>query len=253
MISRMFSIRPIIKEHVKPMDHFKHIYSHKTQAYHQMITSEDVDGNLLPALELVTSLNGKTILDLGTGTGRLPIMLREHDTFTIGFDLHRAMLLQNQIQREKAGGDWELVQGDMHDLPFPTRWVDVVVAGWAIGHLRSWFADQWQAHIGVILNQMHRVVKPDGALIVIETLGTGSLSPIPPTTELAEYYAWLEDERGFKRQEIQTDYIFPSVDAAVEHTEFFFGAELSEKIRRNGWSRLPEWTGVWSRRMKLGI
>jgi ubiquinone/menaquinone biosynthesis C-methylase UbiE len=234
------------------MDHFKHIYSHNAQAYHQMISSEDVDSNLLPALERVTSFNGKIFLDLGTGTGRLPILLRKHDTYTIGFDLHRAMLLQNQTQREKAGGDWELVQGDMHDLPFPTRWANVVAAGWAIGHLRSWYASQWQAHIGYVLDQMHRVVKQDGALIVIETLGTGSLSPLPPTAELAEYYDWLESERGFKRQEIQTDYVFPSVGAAVEYTEFFFGVELAKKIRRNGWSRLPEWTGVWGKRMKAG-
>jgi hypothetical protein len=37
------------------------------------------------------------------------------------------------------------------------------------------------------------------------------------------------------------------VDAAVARTEFFFGPELAEKIRANGWARLPEWTGVWHR------
>jgi len=31
----------------------------------------------------------------------------------------------------------------------------------------------------------------------------------------------------------------------VEWTEFFFGAELTEKIRANGWARLPEWVGMW--------
>jgi len=33
------------------MDHFKHIYAHRAAAYHRLITPEDVDGNLLPALE----------------------------------------------------------------------------------------------------------------------------------------------------------------------------------------------------------
>lgn len=229
------------------MNHYKHIYTHQAKTYHQMVRFEDVDKNLLPALERVSPLNGKTILDLGTGTGRLPILLHNHNTTTIGLDLHRAMLVQNQIQREKAGGDWELVQGDMHNLPFPNKWADVVTAGWAIGHLRSWFSEQWQVHIGRVLDEMHRLVKPDGVLIIIETLSTGSLTPAPPTAGLAEYYRWLEDEKGFKRQEIQTDYVFPNLDAAVEYMGFFFGAELAETIRQNRWSRVPEWTGVWGK------
>ena len=35
------------------MDHFIDIYLNKADKYHQMITPEDVDGNLLPALERV--------------------------------------------------------------------------------------------------------------------------------------------------------------------------------------------------------
>jgi ubiquinone/menaquinone biosynthesis C-methylase UbiE len=229
------------------MDHYKHIYSNKARDYHQLITTEDVDSNLLPALEQVISLSGKTILDLGTGTGRLPLLLSERNNRLIGLDLYRAMLLENWLQREKSHGDWDLVQGDMHDIPFAPRTADVVVAGWSIGHLRSWFADQWQLFIGHILSEMQRLTKPGGALIIIETLGTGSLIPHPPTPELAEYYDWLEDKWEFNRQEIQTDYVFPSVATAVEYTEFFFGAGLAEKIRTNNWSRLPEWTGVWSK------
>jgi len=35
----------------------------------------------------------------------------------------------------------------------------------------------------------------------------------------------------------------------VAHTEFFFGSEMVELIRKNGWARLPEWTGVWCKRL----
>jgi hypothetical protein len=96
---------------------------------------------------------------------------------------------------------------------------------------------------------MHRLAAPGGALIIMETLTTGSLTPIPPTPGLAQYYTWLENEWGFTRQEIQTDYQFASVDEAVTKTEFFFGPALAEKIRVNGRSRLPEWTGVWGKRV----
>ena len=39
-----------------------------------------------------------------------------------------------------------------------------------------------------------------------------------------------------------------TTEEAVARTEFFFGPELAARIRANGWARLPEWTGVWSRR-----
>jgi hypothetical protein len=41
------------------------------------------------------------------------------------------------------------------------------------------------------------------------------------------------------------------VDEAVERTEFFFGPELAATIRANGWARLPEWTGVWSKKISV--
>jgi ubiquinone/menaquinone biosynthesis C-methylase UbiE len=113
--------------------------------------------------------------------------------------------------------------------------------------MRSWFADDWQTQIAGVLNEMHRVVMPGGALFILETLSTGSPTPAPPHAALAEYYDWLEQSWGFRRDTIPTDYHFASVEEAVARTEFFFGPDLAAKIRAQGWARLPEWTGVWSK------
>ncbi|MCL4297061.1 MAG: methyltransferase domain-containing protein [Anaerolineae bacterium] len=232
------------------MDHFRHIYSYRAGDYHRLITPEDHEGNLLPALQRVTLLAGKRVLDLGTGTGRLPLLLGEQAAQVIGLDLHGAMLQENQRQLERVKGRWNLAQGDMRALPFPSGWADVVTAGWSIGHLRGWYPEDWQLQIGRVLREMQRVVVPGGALIIIETLTTGSLTPAPPSERLAEYYAWLEGEWGFARQTIRTDYRFASIEEAVSQTEFFFGADLAAAIRRQGWAQLPEWTGVWGKQVK---
>ena len=227
------------------MDHFQAIYAARAAEYHRMIVAEDLDGQLLPAIERVASLRGKHVIDLGTGTGRLPLLIGGQAAQLVGLDLHRDMLRQHVAQRQRQAGRWSLVQGDMRLLPFHSAWADVATAGWAIGHLRSWFAADWQTQIGRVLDEMHRVVAPGGALIILETLSTGSLIPTPPHAALAEYYDWLEQTWGFSRETIATDYRFASVDEAVARTEFFFGPELAAKIRAQGWARLPEWTGVW--------
>ena len=229
------------------MDHFKNIYAHKAAEYHQMISVEDADGNLLSALEQAMPLKGKSILDLGTGTGRIPLLLNHVGGKIVGLDLNHAMLVEQAVQKEQVDGNWSLVEGDMHYLPFPSGWVDVVIAGWAIGHQIGWFPKEWRIHVEKILNEMQRVVKPGGAVIIMETMSTGSLTPAPPNQDLADYYAFLEKNWMFSRKVIATDYTFKSVSEAAGAVEFFFGAEMTDLINKNGWARLPEWTGVWSK------
>jgi ubiquinone/menaquinone biosynthesis C-methylase UbiE len=229
------------------MDHFLQIYANQAREYQQMIAPEDVDGNLRRAIENVAAVRGKRVLDLGTGTGRLAFLLATEAEQFVGVDLHRAMLLENARQRGSAA--WHLTQADMRALPLPSDWAEVVTAGWAIGHLRGWYEANWQTQMQAVLREMHRAATPGGTLLIMETLTTGALTPAPPTPSLGEYYAWLESEWGFTRQTIQTDYQFASVAEAVARTAFFFGAEMAEKIKANGWAHLPEWTGVWSKQV----
>ncbi len=229
------------------MDNFQFVYANRAQAYHEMIAAEDADQRLLPALQEIVSFQGKRVLDLGSGSGRIPLLVHRMAASLLGLDLNLPMLREQQVQRRRAAGEWRICQADMRSLPVRNGWADVVVAGWAIGHLRSWFEGDWKTQISLILNEMGRVSGRGGANIILETLGTGSLTPAPPTPGLAEFYAWLENEHGFTRRAIPTDYVFGSVEEAVQKTEFFFGSELAQTIRRNGWARLPEWTGVWSR------
>ena len=170
------------------MNHFINIYTNHAATYHQMIAPEDVEGNLLPAIERVTPVKGKRVLDLGTGTGRLPLLFASQTRQMVGLDLHAAMLQEQQKQRAQQRGIWGLVQGEMRFLPFPSGWAEVVTAGWAIGHFTGWYADTWQIQAGRVLREMHRLAAPQGVLVIIETLTTGSLTPVPPNETLAQYY-----------------------------------------------------------------
>jgi ubiquinone/menaquinone biosynthesis C-methylase UbiE len=235
------------------MEHFHRIYTHDAVRYRQMIAAEDADGQLRAILlDLLQPNNGKRIVDLGTGTGRLPSIFAKEHAFVIGLDIHPAMLRQNQKVRAASGADWELILGDMSSLPIPTGWADAVTAAWSLGHFCGWYPHEWHARIASVLKEMHRIARPLGRLLILETLATGAEHPNPPTPALEAYYRWLEMEWGFERRILRTDYLFASVDEAVERTAFFFGEALASTIRAKGWKRIPEWTGLWTKQMPSG-
>lgn len=228
---------------MNPEDHFIQIYTHHGETYHELIRYEDVDGNLRPAMEAIIPFAGKTILDLGTGTGRIPLLFPESPIVCL--DLHLDMLLENQ--RQQAPDPALLIRGDMRHLPIDAHQFEIVTAGWALGHFTGWYGADWEAHAANVLEEMHRVVSPDGSLLILETMTTGSLTPAPPNPALARYYQWLEADWGFTRQVIQTDYLFDDLAQAIRLTHFFFGDDLAKKVRKQNWVRLPEWTGLWSK------
>ena len=127
-----------------------------------------------------------TALDLGTGTGRIPLLLNGKSVQVVGLDISQAMLYQNQTQRAQISGDWTLIRGDMRQLPIISGWADITCAGWAFGHLQSWFSAEWRSQIGHALNEMQRVAGPGGSLVILETLyrilfRAGVGYPNPPT------------------------------------------------------------------------
>ncbi|MEX1247825.1 MAG: class I SAM-dependent methyltransferase [Anaerolineales bacterium] len=236
-------------------DHFIRIYKTRAAAYHALITAEDADGHLLPALQAITPLAGRRILDLGSGSGRIPLLLKEIKYQVVAVDLHHAMLVEQAQQMSLRGGEAKrsrrsnlplLTQADLRHLPLAAGWADVAIAGWAIGHFTGWYSD-WKAEAQPALAEMQRTTKPSGTLIILETMGTGVLEAGPPNAALSDYYAWLEDELGFRRQIITTDYDFGSVERAAELCGTFFGEQMAERVRANRWSRVPEFTGIWSR------
>lgn len=228
------------------MDHFKNIYHARAADYHRMIEHEDVDGNLTACIKALLPSDVYRVLDLGSGTGRIPIILHSNEWEVVCLDLHWAMLKENLNQRNLSGGLWALAQGDSRTLPIRDRYFDVVTAGWVLGHSCAWHID-WSDQLQTVLDEMHRVARQGAVLIIMETLTTGSEVPKPPTDELAECYQWFENTWGFSRQEIRTDYSFRSVQEAISKLEFFFGKELVATIMQKKWSRVPECTGVWSK------
>src|SRR5512146_2883095 len=101
------------------MDHFIRIYTSQAVEYQKLIAAEDADHHLLAAFTGILDLHGKTIVDLGTGTGRIPVLLCSQGGRMVGLDLHLNMLKENRRLRDEAGSAWAIACADMRTCPLP--------------------------------------------------------------------------------------------------------------------------------------
>jgi ubiquinone/menaquinone biosynthesis C-methylase UbiE len=229
------------------------IYERHAGEYDAMVAAEDCDGHLLPALQSIVPLAGAAVLEVGAGTGRVTRLLLAAGARVVASEPALAMLsVARQHTAQQAADRCALVGADALALPVRAGWADVAIAGWTLGHLRSWHSEAWRETIARALAELDRALRPGGTLVVIETLGTGEERPRPPSPELAEYYAWLEGEQGMERLAIRTDYRFSDAEVAARATGFFFGGEFAARVLHERWSRIPECTGLWWRRAVAG-
>ena len=228
-------------------DHFQDIYANKAALYEAMIACEDYIGNILPMIEGIHPLANLDLVEFGAGTGRLTRLLAPRVKSIRAYDAAQHMLdTAREILQATGTDNWTLEQADNQSLPAPDDCADLAIEGWSFAHAVGWYPETWREEVGKMLVEMGRVLRPGGTGLLIETMGTGSGVPQPPTPELAEFYRWLANEQGFINHTwIRTDYQFSTVPEADELTRFFFGDELADRIVNEQLLILPECSGFW--------
>jgi ubiquinone/menaquinone biosynthesis C-methylase UbiE len=224
-------------------DH-KKVYQNEGDRYQQLIFREDYQGNLLPALERILNLRGLDVLDLGAGTGRLSLLLAPIVRSVQVMDLSTHMLLVAlDLLQGQGNSNWNVFAADHRNIPLLPGSADLIISGWSFCYLVVWEDNDWQDNLEQGLNEIKRLLRPAGKVIIIETLGTGNTEPVV-IDKLGSYLAYLE-KSGFKRDWVRTDYQFEDLDEAEDLVEFFFGSEMLGKITRDNKPILPECTGIW--------
>jgi len=143
----------------------------------------------------ITSLEGKTVIEGGAGTGRVTLRIAQHADQVFAIE---PVTRLRQFIREKAGeagcGNIYVLDGFLNSIPLPDDFADVLITSHALG---------W--HLNEELIEFERVVKPGGMILHCPgtALSSGDENEIHTTLispewgyELAKY----QEPDGWKRK-----------------------------------------------------
>ncbi|MGJ3238235.1 MAG: class I SAM-dependent methyltransferase [Anaerolineae bacterium] len=141
------------------------LYDLYARRYDGIVQHDDIEEHLHLAQPLMMRLDPQTtvrVLDVATGTGRLPLALCQHARFegqVIALDASRGMLAQAQrkIAENHFDAYVDFVWGDGQALPYPNNHFDVVTCMEALEFMPS-PADA--------LRELVRVLRPSGLMLI---------------------------------------------------------------------------------------
>ncbi len=222
----------------------KEVYDAHADQYELLILREDYQNNLPKEINLINDTHGVNIVEFGAGTGRLTRFLAKDAAHIAASDLSHHMLSQaKDVLEEQKLSNAVLCVADMRQTPYSAASADVIIAGWSFCYLAVWGEDDWKRELELGLEEANRLLRPGGVMIMLENFGTGFENPNPPP-HLNGYFEFLK-ANGFQSTWLRTDYQFKDLSEAIELSSFFFGEELSDKVKENEWILLPECTGLF--------
>jgi len=107
---------------------------------------------------LAGDLTGKIVLDVGAGTGRVFDLLKKRGTLKNAKEIFALDISKNMLSiLKKKHPQAVIAHGDMQALPYKDEMFDVVIAAFAIVHLKS---------LEKFFDEIYRVLKPGGVFIL---------------------------------------------------------------------------------------
>ncbi|BFP39832.1 bifunctional demethylmenaquinone methyltransferase/2-methoxy-6-polyprenyl-1,4-benzoquinol methylase UbiE [Flavobacteriaceae bacterium GF1] len=185
-------------------------------------------------VDIVSKSKPENILDIATGTGDLAINLQKSGAKSIiGLDISPGML---EIGRKKVGDKnldniIEMVIGDSENLSFSDNMFDAVTVAFGVRNFEN---------LERGLSEIHRVLKPKGKFVVLET-SVPTKFPSKQGYHIYSKYILPTIGRLFSKDKIAYNYLSESAAA------FPFGEDFNNILRKTGFidvENRPQTLGV---------
>lgn len=227
------------------MSELYEIYEKYSKEYDNFVSYEDYKNNLKQFLLTSIDWKNKTVYEAGIGTGRVTKIYIPLIEKVYGFDRSMQMLENTKHNLEEYKAKIDIRIGENLILPEVEQKVDIFIEGWSFGHTVCDDPKGIEKTVDILINSCIDKIKKDGKIILIESLGTNRDKAEGPKPELKMFYFLLEDKYKFRKNIIETDYMFPDVESAKDKIGFFFGKQMKQDIEKKGVNIVKEFTGVW--------
>ena len=181
------------------------------------------------AVELAAANGHQNILDIGTGTARIPIVMEQIATKAVrilGIDLSSEMLkvAEKNVSDAGLGDRITLRVVDAKKLPFGVGEFDMVISNSLVHHIPE---------PGVFFSEVARVVNPSGSIFIRDLMRPGSIEEL---NTLVQQYAGEADEYQQKlfRDSLHAALTIPEVQDLVRRSGIE-GARVVQSTDRH-WS-----------------
>jgi ubiquinone/menaquinone biosynthesis C-methylase UbiE len=158
----------------------------------------------LIAKDIVSYCSEGTVLDVGTGPGRLLLKIHQINPKLrlTGLDISAAMIAKarNNIEASGLSGEIDFMEGNASKLPFPDSSFDCVVSTGSIHH--------WKNPIDG-LNEVYRVLKPSKYALIYDIVSDTPASVMKSVSKefgrLKMYLLWIHafEEPFYSQKEFQ--------------------------------------------------
>jgi ubiquinone/menaquinone biosynthesis C-methylase UbiE len=172
----------------------------------------DRDGKVIQFLD--SFLPNGIVLDVGAGNGYTAEKLVHENRIVIPMEPDEKMV---DLSKNLA---WS--NGVAQSIPFHSNTFDAMYSTWA-------FFFDGITDIDEGLNEIERVVKNEGLIIIVDNYGNDEFCSFSPNDISNPVSKWVE--RGFKYEIIDTEFVFDTVEEAKKLLTFYFG-EQGNKVNK---------------------
>ncbi len=183
---------------------------------------------------IVADQKAKKILDIATGTGDLAIMLADiNPEKVVGLDLSPGMLDigKKKVAEKNLTDIIDMVLGDSEKLPFKDHTFDAVTVGFGVRNFEN---------LEKGLQEVFRVLKPNGSFVVLET---SQPSKFPVKQGFTLYSKYIIPSIGKLFSKDKNAYTYLPESAAA----FPYGDTFNNILLKTGFNRsevLPQTLGI---------
>ncbi len=205
-------------------------------AYERFARAQD-HRPLLEEIQKVAGIEGRSCLDVGTGTGKYAFLLKDNGAATVvGVDRCKELIeIAQSKAAERPEAGVEFIETDAKDLKFKSRF-DIELSAWAING--PW--DGKMEQLDRVFDRMFGALKSNGRIFLVTTPPGeygGELSVFMDAAHLAHhtetkaaFIGYLKEKWDFSEKKISVDWNFVNAEEAALCFALFYHPSLAEAI-----------------------